>query len=145
MFEDFKLEIELIHQNAKFPTRGTVDSSGLDFYTPVDVIIEPNSDVLIPLGLKMRFSKGYSLIFKEKSGIATKKKLDLGACVVDSDYRNEVMVHLVNNSNEIQEFKVGNKIVQAIVVPIWLGLPEVVSNIDENETTRKGGFSSTGI
>lgn len=138
------LEIELIDENAKMPTRGTEESAGLDFYTPIDLVIKPRQDVLVPLGLRMKFPKGWAMIFKEKSGIATKKKIDIGACVIDSDYRGIPHAHLINNSDEIVEFKTGDKVVQGIMVQVWLGMPIQVTKIDEDTQRGAGGFGSTG-
>ena len=138
------LEIQLIDSNAKMPTRGTEEAAGLDFYTPVNVTIEPRKDVLVPLGLKMKFPKGWAMIFKEKSGIATKKKLDIGACVIDSDYRGIPHAHLINNSDETITFSIGEKIVQGVMVQVWLGNAKQVDNIDENTQRGTGGFGSTG-
>ncbi len=145
MFEDFNLEIELIHKNAKMPTRANFGDAGLDFYTPEDIKIKPRSDVLIPLGLKTRFPEGYVLIFKEKSGISVKKKLDIGACVIDSGYRNIVHAHLFNNSDEEVEFKTGDKVIQGLIMPVWAGLPIKVNKIEDITQRNQGGFGSTDI
>lgn len=144
MFEDFFLEIELVDKNVKAPTRGTLESAGLDFYTPVDFFINPRSDKLIPLGIKVKFPKGYALIFKEKSGIATKKKIDIGASVVDSDYRGIIHAHLINNSDDVIRFNSGDKIIQAIITPLWIGSPKIVESISDITERGEGGFGSTG-
>jgi dUTP pyrophosphatase len=145
MFKDFYLNIELVDKYAKMPTRGTDDSAGLDFYTPVDFHINPGEDALIPLGIKTEFPKGYALIMKEKSGLATKKKLEILACVIDADYRGIVHAHLHNTSKtEAAFFHSGEKVCQGIIVPIWTGTPKMVEFIDE--ATQRGtlGFGSTG-
>jgi len=144
MFENFYLEIEILNPEIKPPTRGTRESAGLDFYSPERVIIEAGKDILIPLGIKVRFPQGYALIFKEKSGIATKKKLDVGAAVVDSDYRGIVHAHLINNSDIDVVFEKNDKLIQAVIVPVWLGSPTIVSTIDEKTERGAGGFGSTG-
>jgi len=138
------LEIELVDENAKMPTRGTSESAGLDFYTPIDFTIFPKKDILIPLGLKMKFPKGWAMIFKEKSGIATNKKLDVGACVIDSDYTGIPHAHLINNSDNIVTFKAGEKIIQGILIQVWIGNAIEVKKIDNLTERGEGGFGSTG-
>ena len=138
------LEIELVDKNAKMPTRGTYESAGLDFYTPEYIFIPPRSDLLVPLGLKMKFPEGWALIFKEKSGIATRKKIDIGACVVDSDYRGIVHAHLINNSDDEVIFYQGDKVVQGIMVQVWLGEPKQVDKLNDITERGSGGFGSTG-
>lgn len=82
VFKDFELQIELTRPGAKVPTRANHDDAGMDVYSPEAYTIPPRGDVLIPLGVKTAFPKGFALIFKEKSGRATKMKLDIGACVL---------------------------------------------------------------
>jgi len=144
VFKDFYLNVQLVHAKAKMPTRGTPASAGLDFYTPVDVIIPAGADVLVDLGLKLEMPDGFALIFKEKSGIATSKKLDVGGCVVDSDYRGVPKAHLFNNGQDVAVFKEGDKIVQGIIVNVWDGLPKQVERVDGNTVRGEGGFGSTG-
>lgn len=144
LFENFKMDVQLLSNNAKIPTRGTKESAGLDFYTPIDIIINPWSDILIPLDLKIYITEGYALIMKEKSGIAFKKKCDIGACVIDSDYRGNIHAHLINNSGEYISFLKGDKICQGIIVPIWMGDINLVDKIDGETERGSGGFGSTG-
>lgn len=74
-------------KNVKSPTRGTSQSAGIDFFIPDDwndglsLYMNPNSSVLIPSGIKVNVPEGYALIAFNKSGIATKKNLQVGACV----------------------------------------------------------------
>lgn len=81
MFENFELQVKLVHPNAKVPTRANSGDAGLDIYTPTDVVIAPFADVKIDTGLITAFPHGYALVIKNKSGVATKKKLVVGACV----------------------------------------------------------------
>jgi len=144
IFNDFYFNVELTSENAKMPTRANEGDAGLDFYTPIDIIIDPMSDCLIPLDIKVEFPKGFALIIKEKSGIATKKKLDVGACVIDSKYRGICHIHLFNNSNKSISFIKGDKIAQGIIVPIWDGQPNKVDYISVNTERSTGGFGSSG-
>ena len=91
----------------------------------------------------MEFPRGFALVMKEKSGVATKKKISILANLIDSDYRGIVHAHLHNTSpSDIAIFKEGEKVCQGIVVPLWIGLPKQVDHIDENTERGTGGFGS---
>lgn len=137
-------------KDVKSPVRGHLTDAGIDFFVPNDfeqTTLKPGEDLLIDSGIKVIVPKGYALIFKEKSGVAVKKKLTIGAAVVDSDYRGVVHFHLFNNGLEDQIISAGDKIIQGLVVPVSLCEPELISNDDYSvyETERgAGGFGSTG-
>lgn len=137
-------------RNVKSPVRGHTTDAGIDFFVPEDygtVVLAPGEDVLIDSGIKVLVPKEYALIFKEKSGVAVKKKLTLGASVIDSDYRGVVHFHLFNNGTENQTITAGEKIVQGVVFPISLCEPKEITeeNYNLNCTERgEGGFGSTG-
>lgn len=145
MFKDFFLHIQLLSENAKMPTRATIGDAGLDLYTPKDIIIAPFGDSLIPLDIRIEMPLGFAMIIKEKSGIATKKKLSIGAGLIDAYYRGNCHVHLFNHSNEEVYFNKGDKLAQAIIIPIWDGIPKQVNFIDINTERSNNGFGSTGI
>jgi deoxyuridine 5'-triphosphate nucleotidohydrolase len=144
MNENFYLKIKLEKDGIK-PTRAIDGDAGLDFYCPKDYDIQPWGSVLIPLELRTQFPKGYALIFKEKSGIATKKNLHIGACVVDSLFRGIVHAHFFNASNNKIELKRGDKIIQGIIIQVWIGDPIIVDNIDMNTERCENGFGSTDL
>lgn len=137
-------------KEVKSPTRAHATDAGIDFFVPDDfgeVTLKPGEDVLIDAGIKVIVPEGYALIFKEKSGVATKKKLTIGASVVDSDYRGNVHLHLFNNGTEDQVITAGEKITQGLVVPISLCELEEISEekYSEDKTERaEGGFGSSG-
>lgn len=137
-----KLKVKLLSKNAKMPTRGTPGSSGLDVYTPIDVTIPPRGDCLIPLDLAFEIPFGWDLSVYNKSGVATKRKLDKGAELIDSDYRGNCHIHFFNNSDEEVHFNKGDKISQLVMREVWMGELEEVDEL--NETIRgEGGFGST--
>jgi len=145
LFENFYLKIKLEDPDAKMPTRAHSSDAGLDLYSPKDYLIQPQSDVLIPLGWSCEFPEGFVMVVKEKSGRATKDKLDMGGCVVDSGYRGIVHVHLFNNSRINMVFiKKGEKIAQALIYLCWAGAPIQVNELSESER-GSGGFGSTGL
>ena len=139
-------------REVKTPTRGTPLSAGLDFYIPEDYYqknpLWPNQSVCIPSGIKVSVPNGYALIAFNKSGIALKKHLDVGACIVDEDYQGEVHLHLTNVGKEKVFLAAGEKIVQFLLLPVFYAGVEVVpeDELYEAETTRGGGgVGSTGI
>lgn len=149
MKDSFKLKFTKT-KDVKSPVRAHSTDAGIDFFVPNDfpnTVLHSGEDILIDSGIKVIVPEGYALIFKEKSGVATKKKFTLGAAVVDSDYRGVVHFHLFNSGSRPQDILPGDKIVQGVVVPISLCETEEVSNeeYDKNETERSaGGFGSTG-
>lgn len=148
--EDFNLKF-IKTKEVKSPVRGHDTDAGIDFFVPEDferTMLVPGEDVCIDAGIKVIVPKGYALIFKEKSGVALKKKLTIGACVVDSDYRGVVHLHLFNNGTEEAIIEAGDKITQGLVVPVSLCKPEEITEEEYNsydDTERgEGGFGSTG-
>lgn len=138
-------------RNVKTPERGTPLSAGLDFFVPNDFpgehFLLPGDAVNIPSGIKVKVPHGFALVFMNKSGVAVKKGLQVGACVVDEDYQGEVHLHVRNTSTDVQSIKPGEKLVQALLIPVDYCDVEVV-NVDElyEEGTQRGegGFGSTG-
>lgn len=138
-------------RNVKTPTRGTGLSAGLDFYIPEDFEakqIWPGESINIPSGIKARIPRRCALIMFNKSGIATKHQLQVGACVVDEDYQGEIHLHVMNVGKEPVILKPGMKLVQGLVMPIVYAGVEVLESEDElfpQSTERgQGGFGSTG-
>ena len=140
-------------RNVKTPRRGTDGSAGIDFFVPDDYptslcTIQPNERFFIPSGIKANVPEGYALIAMNKSGVALKKGLLVGACVVDSDYQGEIHLHLVNTSYKAVTIEPGEKLTQFLLIPVDHCLVEVVNEGDlfEEETDRgSGGFGSTGV
>ena len=136
-------------RNVKTPNRGTPESAGLDFYVPEDfqtIDLQPGQAVLIPSGIKAHVPNGYALIAFNKSGVAVKQGLSVGACVVDEDYEGEIHLHLINTSNQTQTITTGQKLTQFVLVPVAYIDVEEVNELPARSTTRgTGGFGSTGI
>lgn len=138
-------------REVKTPAYGTIGSAGIDFFVPWDFPeqrLKSGDDVLIPSGIKARVPDGYALIAHNKSGIATKKRLQVGACVVDSDYQGEIHIHVYNTKNEGSvEIAPGMKLVQFLLIPIAHADLIEGSTLEEVFPTESergdGGFGST--
>lgn len=135
-------------RDVKPPSRGTSLSAGLDFYVPNDfksITLQSGQAALIPSGVKAHVPKDRALVAFNKSGVATKLGLVVGACVVDEDYEGEIHLHVINSTNGDVTVNPGMKLVQFILLPVDYTVPEVVDELLPRNTERgAGGFGSTG-
>ena len=136
-------------RDVKTPVRGTSQSAGIDFFVPsgMQETLGPGKSCLVPSGIKANVPKGHALIAFNKSGVAVKKNLHVGACVVDEDYQGEIHINLTNVGNETVYIEPGEKIIQFVLVPISYGDVVVVEEsilFDEITERGSGGFGSTG-
>lgn len=118
------------------------------------IVLAPHSDILINSGIYTRFDKNIAFIGFNKSGIATKKKLVVGACVDDTSYEGLLHLHVINTSDKEQVIKFGEKLVQFVPVLIDCSGFEVAHEDevsleeffkDHNTDRGAGGFGSTGL
>jgi len=156
-----KLHFFKVRPDAKLPVRAHSADAGMDlFYCPDpnqdpdcfwkpegEYRIPPGESCLVPTGLKVIVPASHMLEIKNKSGVAHKQKLIVGACVVDPGYTGEVYVNLHNIGGSTKVIKPGQKIAQAVLVPIVIcELDEINYDPSEISTERSdGGFGSTGL
>lgn len=135
-------------RDVKDPSYGTKGSAGLDFFVPNDwhVALPPGDSALIPSGIKVEIPDETVLIAFNKSGVSTKQGLQVGACVIDSDYKGEIHLHVFNYTNQIQFIDPGQKLVQFVLLPYYQAVlfETVEGSFDETERGEKG-FGSTGL
>ena len=118
----------------------------------VKIKLYPHEDILIPTYVYSQFPSNIALVAKNKSGVATKQKLNVGACVVDSSYQGVIHVHVTNVSSEPQFIEFGKKIVQFVPFLIDDSEPEITTGMTPKEffgntasVRGTGGFGSTGL
>ena len=150
-----KVRVQRLHEEAKMPVRAHATDAGMDLFfcpTPkpeLDNQIEtvlPFGSSVIPTGLKIEVPEGYMLEIKNKSGIASKRGLLVGACVVDRGYTGEIFVNLHNVTHRNQTIHSGDKIAQAVLVKITtdISLVEADSIYDDETSRGAGALGSTG-
>jgi dUTP pyrophosphatase len=148
------MRVYRIRENAKLPHRAHPTDAGMDlFYCPngrelgPHMAIAPGQTRLIPTGIKVEVPPNHMLEIKNKSGIAFKQQLVVGACVVDAGYDGEVYVNLHNIGTVSRRVEQGQKIAQAVLVPIVTCEVEEVTEDCLNQKTERGdgGFGSTGL
>ena len=154
-----KIYFYKVRQEAKLPVREHKTDAGADLFYCYDPewstkclwedcnnMEAAGQSCLIPTGLKVDLPAGYMLEVKNKSSVATKRRLIVGACVIDSGYTGEIYVNLQNIGNENQLIEPKQKLAQVVVVPI--ATPQIVETKQDpalmNTSRGSGGFGSTG-
>ena len=146
-----QLKVKLLREGAQLPRRVYPTDAGADmFYCPSGeelgaIFIHPGTSKVLPTGVKIEVPEGYMLEIKNKSGIASKRHLIVGACVVDSGYGGEIFVNLHNIGSESQKIVPGDKLAQAVLIPVsTCGFIETEAAINHDTLRGDGGFGSTG-
>jgi deoxyuridine 5'-triphosphate nucleotidohydrolase len=163
-------------RDVKSPARANPTDAGIDFFIPtytpelktlvteksmkveaVDVLgitLAPGDNVLIPLGIRVMVDSGTALVAMNKSGVASKKGLLVGAAVIDEGYEGECHLNLINPTSETVFLDWDSKIIQFLQLKIDQHMPteitkeeyEALCKIENVNTTRgAGGFGSTGV
>jgi dTMP kinase len=141
--ENFKLRVERLTPAAKLPERSHSTDAGLDLFSADFYSFLPNERLLVQTGIKIAIPDGYVGLIWDKSGVA-KDGVHTLAGVIDSGYRGEIKVTLVNLSQDIYHIAPGQKIAQLIIQRIEL--PNISEEIIDDTTARgDGGFGSTGL
>ena len=141
------IKVKKLRPGAHLPTYGTEFSAGADLYACLaePVTIAPGETKKIPTGLAMEIPVGFAGLIYARSSMGTKKGLAPAnkVGVVDSDYRGEFMVFLLNPGTEIQTIADGDRIAQLVIPPVFS--PGFVEAGELSDTVRgAGGFGSTG-
>ena len=143
-----QLKIKKLNLNAKVPEYKTQGAAGCDLCALLEneVTLNPLERKLIPTGLSIELPIGYEAQIRPRSGLSLKHGITLINAVgtIDSDYRGEILVPLVNLSNEPYQIKPFERICQMVINKVEV--PEIIVVEELNETVRSsGGFGSTGV
>ena len=139
-----QIKIKLLTLSAKLPTRSTVGSAAYDLYASEHIVI-PFGDVSrVPVGFAVEVPEGFYADLRLRSGFASKNSAALcSSGVVDSDYRGEVLIPVINHGSDMIVISVGDRIGQMLILPV--PETEIVQVADLSKTVRAGGgFGSTG-
>ncbi|CAH0731931.1 unnamed protein product, partial [Brenthis ino] len=138
------LKFSRLTQNAFSPTKASEKAAGFDLKSAYDYVVPPRGKELIKTDLQIELPSGCYGRVAPRSGLAVKNFIDVGAGVIDEDYRGNVGVVLFNHSDEQFAVKKGDRIAQLICEKIFY--PEIVEATNLSETKRAdGGFGSTGV
>ena len=141
------LKVKILREGAIIPKRATEESAGLDLSALLEnpITINPHEIAKIPTGIAIELEKGFAGLIYPRSGLATKHGISLANCVgvIDSDYRGEILVAIINHSDKPFTINSGERIAQLVVSPVILPEIEITDNLNSTERGA-GGFGSTG-
>ena len=139
-----QLLVQILGQNGKVPTRGTEFAAGYDLYSAEEVTLKAKTRQAISTEIAILVLSGTYGRIAPISGLALKHSIDIGAGVVDEDYRGPIKVILINHSKDDFVVKVGDRIAQLVLECIVTPDTEMVNSLPESTRGAKG-FGSTGI
>lgn len=143
-----KILIKKLHSDVNLPAYETSGSSGMDLqaYISEEIILKPGERKLIPTGLSIAIPENLEIQIRPRSGLAYKKGISVVNTpgTIDSDYRGEIKVLLINLGKEDFIIKKNERIAQMVVCPITKVVLSETNDLPD--TVRgEGGFGSTGV
>lgn len=143
------MQVRVIRLDSKgiLPTYGSVEAAGADLYACLDapIVVAPGKTAWVPTGIALEVPMGCAGLIYARSGMAAKRGLAPAnkVGVIDSDYRGEIKVVLLNHGEVEQTIEPGERIAQFVITPVLT--PEYVLVEELSDTQRgEGGFGSTG-
>ncbi len=141
------IHVKLLRAGAKLPTYGSAAAAGADLYACLEetVTIQPGDTFWVPTGIALEVPTGCAGLIYARSSMGAKRGLAPAnkVGVIDSDYRGEVRVVLLNHSNQPQTVAPGERIAQLIITPVFTPAYEQADELTDTDRGT-GGFGSTG-
>ena len=141
------MKIKIYSVSGILPAYETVGASGMDMraYISETVTIAPGKRAMIPTGISIELPPGFEAQIRARSGLAAKYGICLanGIGTIDSDYRGELRVPMVNLSNEPYTIQPGERVAQLCIAPVWQAAFTAADALSDTDRGA-GGFGSTG-
>ena len=138
-----ELCVKRLVQDATIPSRGSSGAVGYDLYSVDEVVVSPSQRALVGTGVAVILPMNVYGRVAPRSGLAVKHGIQVGAGVVDPDYRGEIKVVLFNQGDKHFEIKKGDRIAQLVLERCETPDVREIESLDETDR-GSGGFGSTG-
>ena len=138
-----KIKIKKLNPEGRTPTRAKNSDAGYDLYSTVDLPITPTARELIPIGIAIEIPEGYYGRIAPRSGLAVRAGVDILAGVVDSGYRDEIKVVIINLGQGLVSISKGDRVAQLIIEKCHDADWEEVEELSDSDR-GEGGFGSSG-
>lgn len=139
------LRVKRLSENAVLPIRGSGLAAGYDLASAEDIIVPARGKAIAKTDLAMAIPLGHYGRIAPRSGFSWKKHTDIGAGVIDADYRGNVGVVIFNHSNQDINVSQGDRVAQLIIEQISTPVVEDVEGELDDTDRGEGGFGSTGM
>ncbi|EMY79760.1 dUTP diphosphatase [Leptospira weilii serovar Ranarum str. ICFT] len=143
-----KISVKKLRPHAELPALQTKDAAGYDVHACLDsnLILEPGKVVLVPTGLSFAIPRNYHFEIRPRSGFSTKNRILIpnSPGTIDSDYRGELMIPLLNLGESPFVVEHGMRIAQLLIRETWYAEWESVSEFTDRTERGANGFGSTG-
>ena len=137
------IRVKKLSDTATIPTRGSEVAAGWDLYASQEVVVPARGKAIITTDIAIAIPVGFYGRVAPRSGMAWKKHTDIGAGVIDADYRGPVGVVMFNHSDEDLQIEVGDRVAQLVIEQISMAPLTEVDSLDDTER-GEGGYGSTG-
>lgn len=145
----YSFKVLRMSKDVILPTRATECSSGLDLFANEDCLLPPSIATIVRTGIKFIIPIDYEVQIRPRSGLAAKHSITVlnSPGTIDSDYRGEIKVIMINIGITPYHIRKGDRIAQAVLCPVVLNDPEEISEEEYNKYTTyrgEGGFGHSG-
>lgn len=141
------IRVKKLKENAILPTYGSAEAAGADLYACLEepIVIQPGETAWIPTGIALEVPTGCAGLVYARSSLGAKRGLAPAnkVGVIDSDYRGEIRVVLLNHSKEVQTVQPAERVAQFLITPVLTPAYEEVAELSDTQRGA-GGFGSTG-
>ena len=142
---NMNIQIKKLSDKAKIPSQGSKYAAGYDLYAAEEVLVNTMGRKLVKTNISISIPEGYYGRIAPRSGLAYKNGIDVLAGVIDSDYRGDIGVILLNTDHNLDfEVNVGDRIAQIIIEKCHSVNWETVETLDAT-VRSEGGFGSSGV
>lgn len=137
------LKVKKLNNSAILPSQPYQGDAGFDLYTNEEVTLKPGERIRIKTGIALSIPEGYVGLIWDKSSVGVSRGVTTLGGVIDSGYRGEITVGVINLSGEKQTFEKGDKVAQILIQKYEQVLMEEVEELGKTERDKKG-FGSSG-
>lgn len=143
-----RIRVKIISESGVLPAYETIGSSGMDVQASIkdSILLSPGQRTLVPTGLRIELPMGVEAQIRARSGLSIRHGLAMinGVGTIDSDYRGEIMLPLINLGDENILIENGDRLAQMVIAKYERIIWEPVTQLNETERSE-GGFGHTGI
>lgn len=141
-----EIKLKVLHPDAVIPKYQTSGAAGFDLCSVIEAVIKPKEWALIKTGIALEIPHGFEVQIRPRSGLALKYGISVlnSPGTIDSDYRGEIGVILINHSKEDFKVEIGDRIAQGVIAEVIQAHFVLAEDLSQTSRDQKG-FGSSGI